>query len=203
MNSPEIALVAFDLGNVLCSIDDATPATKLAQLSGRSPSDVRDIVFAERHELLFGTGKISFEDHARRAIAELGVDLSIGEFTDIYNSVLTPSDEIYPLVARIAATHRIALVSNTSEPHWEYAQRFLPFSAQFDPVIVSYVVGSVKPEPEFYDALLEQSVVPAGQILFIDDLPANVEAATRAGMIGHQFESRSLLEATLSDLGII
>ena len=203
MNSPEIELVAFDLGNVLCTVDVTTPTEKLAEISGRSPADVHDIVFGQRHELLFGTGKISFEDHARRAIAELGVDLSTGEFTDIYNSALVPSDEIYPLVARIAATHRIALVSNTSEPHWDYARRFLPFSAQLDPVIVSHLVGSTKPEPEFYESLLMQSGIPAGQILFVDDLVANVEAAEKAGMIGHQFESRSLLEGTLSDLGVI
>ena len=34
--APEIELVAFDLGNVLCTVDEATPARKLAELSGRA-----------------------------------------------------------------------------------------------------------------------------------------------------------------------
>ena len=203
MNSPEIELVAFDLGNVLCTIDEMTPAAKLAGLSGRTQADVHDVVFGKQHKLLFESGKTSFEDHALQAIATLGIDLSIGEFTDIYNSALVPLVDMFPLVTRIAATHRIALVSNTSEPHWDYARRFLPFSARLDPVIVSYSVGSMKPEPEFYEALLAQSGIPADRILFIDDLAVNIEAATKAGMIGHQFVSKTALEATLSDLGVI
>lgn len=203
MNSPEIELVAFDLGNVLCTIDEMTPAAKLAGLSGRTRVDVHDVVFGKQHLLPFESGRTSFEDHALQAIATLEIDLSIGEFTDIYISALVPSDEMFPLVTRIAATHRIALVSNTSEPHWDYARRFLPFSAQLDPVIVSYSVGSMKPEPEFYAALLAQSGIPADRILFIDDLQVNIEAATKAGMIGHHFVLKAALEATLSDLGVI
>jgi len=203
LNSPEIELVAFDLGNVLCTIDEMTPAAKLAELSGRTQADVHDVVFGKQHLVPFESGKTSFEDHALQAIATLGIDLAIGEFTDIFNSALVPSDEMYPLVTRIAKTHRIALVSNTSEPHWDYARRFLPFSARLDPVIVSYSVGSMKPEPEFYEALLAQSGIPADRILFIDDLQVNIEAATKAGVIGHHFVSKAALEATLSDLGVI
>ena len=203
MSSPAIKLVAFDLGNVLCTVDEATPATKLAVMSERPRARVHEIVFGKRHKLLFEGGRTSFEDHARQAIARLEIDLSISGFTDIYNSVLIPSEEMFPLVTRIATTHRIALVSNTSEPHWDYARRFLPFSMQLDPVIVSYSVGSMKPEAEFYEALLDRSGVPADQILFIDDHPPNVEAAEKAGMVGHRFETRSLLETVLSDLGVI
>lgn len=203
MNAQEIELVAFDLGNVLCTVDEATPTRKLAELSGRAPIKVHDVVFGRQHKLQFESGQVSFEDHARQAIAELGLTMSIGEFTDVYDSVLIPSDDMFPLVSRIAESRRIALVSNTSEPHWEYARRFLPFSAKLDPVIVSYAVKSMKPEPEFYDSLLEQAGVPANRILFVDDLPVNIEAAEKAGMIGHVFTSRAELEAKLSDLGVL
>ncbi len=203
MNSPEIALVAFDLGNVLCTVDEAAPAKKLAELSGRTLADVHDVVFGKQHKSLFESGRIGFKDHARQVIADLGIDLSVSSFTDLYESALSPSNEMFPLVTRIAATHRIALVSNTSEPHWKYARRFLPFSAQLDPVVVSYSVGSMKPDPDFYRSLLDQSGVPASQILFVDDLPVNVEAARAIGMVGHVFTSKAAFEATLSDLGVI
>ncbi len=203
MKLPGIELVAFDLGNVLCTVDEATPNAKLAELSGRSRADVHDIVFGQKRKLLFESGQISFEDHARHAIAELGITMPISEFTNLYNSVLIPSNDMFPLVSRIATTHRIALVSNTSEPHWECARRFLPFSAQLDPVIVSFLVGSMKPEPEFYDSLLDQSGVSADRILFVDDLEVNIEAARAAGMVGHVFTSQSTLETALSDLSVI
>ena len=197
------SFIYFDLGNVLCTVDEATPATKLAELSGQTRAEVHDVVFGKQHKLLFESGQVSFEEHVRKAIAELGIDLSIEVFTEIYDSALIPSDEMFPLVARIAETHRIAMVSNTSEPHWDYASRFLPFSSQLDPVIVSYSVGSMKPAPAFYDSLLVQSGVSADRILFVDDLPENIEGARKAGMVGHQFVSRELLEAALSDLDVI
>jgi putative hydrolase of the HAD superfamily len=201
--STNIELIAFDLGNVLCTVDETTPAKKLAEISGLSWKAAHEIAFGKQHKLLFEGGRTSFADHAKRAIAKLGITMSVGEFTDLYDTALIPAEGMFPLVSRIAGAHRIALVSNTSEPHWEYAKRFLPFSAQLDPVIVSYSVGSMKPEPEFYKSLLDRSGVPADRILFVDDLKVNIEAARATGMHGHVFTSMAAFEAALADLGVI
>jgi HAD superfamily hydrolase (TIGR01509 family) len=61
----------------------------------------------------------------------------------------------------------------------------------------------MKPEPLFYQALLDQSGVAATNILFIDDLPQNIEAAREADMIGHQFTTQENLEEVLIELGVI
>ena len=61
----------------------------------------------------------------------------------------------------------------------------------------------MKPDPAFYDALLKQSSVPADRILFVDDLPVNIEAAKYAGMHGHRFTTRSNLESELTKRGLI
>lgn len=199
----EIQLVAFDLGNVLCTVDETTASKELSVLSDKPWEEVHGIVFSQIRKLQFEAGEMTFDEHAVQAISNLGIDMPLDEFTDLYDSVLTPSESMFPLVERIADTRRIALVSNTSEPHWKSAERFLPFSSSLDPVIVSYEVRVMKPEPAFYDALLERSGVPAENILFIDDLAENIEGAVTAGMIGHQFTSQRNLEATLGELGII
>jgi glucose-1-phosphatase len=198
-----IELVAFDLGNVLCSVNEMPVAEDMATRSGHSTEDTFEIIFSKQRKLKFESGEMTFVQHAEQAISTLGLDMSVDEFTDLYDSVLIPSENMFPLVSRIGATRRLALVSNTSEPHWKLAERFLPFSAVLDPVIVSYEVESMKPDKAFYDALLEQSGVPAGNILFVDDLVVNIAAARSAGMIGHLFESQSGLEAVLVELGII
>jgi putative hydrolase of the HAD superfamily len=178
-------------------------AQKLAAMSGRSAEDTFEIIFSKQRKLLFESGEMTFTQHAEQAISTLGLDMSTRDFTDLYDSVLIPSENMFTLVSRIGTTHRLALVSNTSEPHWKSAQRFLPFSPKLDPVIVSYEVESMKPDRAFYDALLEQSGVPASNILFVDDLAVNIAAARTAGMIGHQFESQAGLETALIELGII
>jgi FMN phosphatase YigB (HAD superfamily) len=199
----DIKLVAFDLGNVLCTVDETTASKKLSELSDKPWEDVHEIVFSPIRKLQFESGEISFDEHAVQAISNLGIDMPLNEFTDLYDSVLIPSESMFPLIERIADTYRLALVSNTSEPHWKSAERFLPFSSSLDPIIVSYEVGVMKPEPAFYDALLERSGVPTANILFVDDLVANIEGAEAAGMIGHQFTSKRNLETALAELGII
>jgi putative hydrolase of the HAD superfamily len=197
-----IELVAFDLGNVLCTVDEIPVAKQLAKISDRDWEEVHGIVFGKIQKLRFETAELSFDEHAMRALANLNIDMPLDEFTALYDSVLTPSENMFPLVTRIAETRRIALVSNTSEPHWKSAERFLPFSSKLDPVIVSYDVDSMKPEPAFYNALLTQSKVAPQNILFVDDLAVNIEAAEQAGMVGHQFVSQSGLKEKLAELGI-
>ena len=200
---PTIELVAFDLGNVLTKVDENPAAVKLSELSGRTPNEVHDIVFGSARKALFETATMSFKEHAERSIKALGVDMPVDEFTALYDSVLIPDENMFPLVSKIANSRRIALVSNTSEPHWKLAKQFLPFADQLNPVIVSYEVDSMKPNPIFYQALLDQSQVSAEKILFVDDLAINIEAACAAGMIGHQFTSQENLEQALEDLGVI
>jgi len=198
-----IDLVAFDLGNVLCKVEEVSAAKNLAAIANQQWEDVHEIIFGQDAKSRFESGKITFDDHAHNAIKTLRLNMSFIEFTKIYNSVLIPSENMFPIVSQIAKTHRIALASNTSEPHWEYAQKFLPFSSQLNPVIVSYLVGTHKPEKAFYDSLVNASGVPADRILFIDDLETNVEGARKAGIIGLQFSTLENLETALISLDLI
>ena len=199
----KIDLVAFDLGNVLCTVDEISAAKNLAAKNNQEWEYVYEIVFGQNAKLRFERGEITFDEHARDVIKTLKLDISITELTQIYNSVIAPSSNMFPIVSQISKTHRIALASNTSEPHWKYAQKFLPFSSLLNPVIVSYLVGTHKPEKAFYERLVNESGVPADRILFIDDLEINVEGARKVGITGLQFSKLENLETTLSSLDLI
>ena len=199
----KIDLVAFDLGNVLCTVDEISAAKELAAKINQRWEYVHEIVFGQVAKLRFERGEITFDDHAHDAIKTLRLDMSITELTKIYNSVIAPSENMFPIVSQISKTHRIGLASNTSEPHWKYAQKFLPFSSLLNPVIVSYLVGTRKPEKVFYERLVNESGVPADRILFIDDLETNVEGARKAGIIGLQFSTLENLETALISLDLI
>ena len=198
----KIDLVAFDLGNVLCTVDEISAAKNLAAKNNQEWEYVHEIVFGQDPNNALHRGEITFNDYARDAIKTLKLDMSITELTEIYNSVIAPSTNMFPLVSQISKTYRIALASNTSEPHWKYAQKFLPFSSLLNPVIVSYLAGALKPEKAFYDKLLNESGLPADRILFIDDLETNVEGARKVGIIGLQFSTLENLETILSSLDL-
>ena len=201
--SKSIELVAFDLGNVLCKVDEVPASKTLAELSDRPWQSVHEIVFGQDAKNQFERNQITFSEHAVNALAKLGIDIPLQDFTALYDSVLTPSEVMFPLVSRVAEQHRIALVSNTREPHWYWAERTLPFIDKLNPVITSFGVGAMKPDPAFYEAMLRESGLAAENILFIDDLPQNIDGARKARMHGHQFVDRESLELELQELGVI
>jgi FMN phosphatase YigB (HAD superfamily) len=66
----------------------------------------------------------------------------------------------------------------------------------FDVIVISGEVGMRKPEPEIVAHTLDLIGLEAGECVFVDDLPHNVEAAVAVGMVGvrHRSYAESLAE---------
>ena len=58
----------------------------------------------------------------------------------------------------------------------------LPFDKYFKKCFFSFRLHQLKPFPEIYRTAIEGIGLPPEEILFIDDAPANIEAAQRAGI---------------------
>lgn len=58
----------------------------------------------------------------------------------------------------------------------------------FDAVFSSYELGCKKPEPEFFQEILEQSGIPKNNIEFWDDDPENVEGAVKFGLVSKLYK---------------
>ncbi len=198
-----IDLVAFDLGNVLTFVDEMPVAAQIAERAGLSPQEAHDLVFGQPKKLKFESGQQTFEQHCEWLVDSLDAGFSVAEIKGLYDSVLTPDPAMFPVVNEVVTSRRIALVSNTSSTHWELASSFLPFASEFDPVIVSYQVGAMKPDRAFYDSLLDRSGVPAESVLFVDDLEKNIAAAANSGMQTHHFVGVDNLISELSRRKII
>jgi 2-haloacid dehalogenase len=118
--------------------------------------------------------------------------------------VLEPIPETVACAAELAARgHPLHLLSNIAAHTWDGVLRRHDFWAQFDVRVLSWHCGAVKPEPAIYHRLLEDAGLRPGEAVFLDDLPANVEAGRRAGLRALRFEDpatslpalRRLLEA--------
>ena len=57
----------------------------------------------------------------------------------------------------------------------------------FDTVVISAEVGVVKPSAKIYELALDQAKVAAGEAVFVDDMPLNIEACEKVGMRGILF----------------
>jgi putative hydrolase of the HAD superfamily len=67
----------------------------------------------------------------------------------------------------------------------------------FDQLFFSARLGVAKPDPAAFSAALEKLSRPAGDVLFVDDRPENVEAAATAGFRALRFTSAVQLRSEL------
>ena len=88
-----------------------------------------------------------------------------------------------------AAGYRLYVLSNMSCEFIAFLRRF-PVYGLFDGEVVSCEEGCVKPEPRIYEILLERYGLDPAETLFVDDRPANVEAARKQGIEGRLFDHR-------------
>ena len=89
-----------------------------------------------------------------------------------------------------AAGYKLYVLSNMSCEFIAFLRRF-PVYGLFDGEVVSCEEGTVKPEPRIYEILLERYGLVPSETLFIDDRPANIEAAGKWGIQGRLFDYRN------------
>lgn len=81
-----------------------------------------------------------------------------------------------------------------------YEQNFIN---KFDGAIISYNIGTIKPEPEIYQALLNKYNLNPKECLFIDDKKINIDGAQHLGIDGIVCNDHDQLKRDLIKKGII
>ncbi len=100
-------------------------------------------------------------------------------------------------------SYKLGLLSNHAKEWVEYCELTHNYHKLFDQRIYSYMVGSSKPDPDIFLALLRKLDVKPEECLFIDDYIKNIEAANNLGMKTIQFTSAKNLKNKLSTLKIL
>jgi 2-haloacid dehalogenase len=98
---------------------------------------------------------------------------------------------------------RIAALSNWSAEKFPIARPRYPFLAWFEAIVISGEVRVSKPDPRIYRHLLDQTGLAAESVVYVDDAPANVQAATDLGMTALLFRDPTKLRLDLGDLGLL
>jgi putative hydrolase of the HAD superfamily len=70
---------------------------------------------------------------------------------------------------------------SNSGPGARERERFHGFEDVTDDIVYSHEVGLAKPAPAAYELVTERLGVEAGEVLFLDDVEANVVAARAVG----------------------
>ena len=198
-----ITTIVFDFGNVLGFFNQRKAAEQLAVYSPLSADDILTFYLDSQLEDDFESGRISlaaFRDIVRQrcrvTASDEQLDLAIAD-------MFTPNDEVCRLIPELKPHYRLVLLSNTNELHAVHFRRqFADTLNHFDTLILSHEVGLRKPCADIYAHCHKVAGARPSQCLFLDDLPANIEAARACGWHGIVYHSGLDLRRELRRLGI-
>ena len=200
MKKPSVVL--FDLGNVIVRFLPKLfwEELGLAKLGMNAPY-IDAVSSASRH---FEKGDVTSDEYFDLLIRIFDGQFSRRRIVDAFASVLTaPVDGMEQIVRRVRKKAGVALVSNTNAFHIRYCMKAIAAMQEFPKMYLSYEMGVMKPDAEFYRTVLKDQRTGASSMLFIDDVQENVDGARRAGMQGLRFSGASELEVSLKKLGLL
>jgi len=94
-------------------------------------------------------------------------------------------------------------LTNWSAETFPIARERFDFLGWFDGIVVSGEVELAKPDPAIYRRLTADFGIDPAEAVFIDDVPANVDAARLLGFHGIHFTRPTALRDELVDLGVL
>jgi glucose-1-phosphatase len=195
--------IIFDIGRVIIRVDLTRSFEAFGKRDGLSPEQVWKALETDSRWADWQEGRMMPRDWHKHLSEKFKLSLSFEEFCESWNRVLEPVT-ILPeaLFERLAASCRLALLSNTDSIHVAHIEATFPFVRHFPVRVYSCRVGVSKPAPAIYRHALRQVDASPEEALFIDDLRENVSAAARLGMTGFHFTSPGELLSQFSRLSL-
>ncbi len=174
--------VVFDLGKVLLHFDWTRAANRLATRSTVSAQDMLTVLDYSQAVIEFEMGKISsqqFFEHARDAI---GFNGTFADFAPMFADIFSEMPAIIGLHAELRRRGVPTFIfSNTNELAAAHVRAHYPFFNEFNGYIFSFDHGAMKPDAKLYEVVESMSGCRGAELLYIDDLPKNVEAGRARG----------------------
>ncbi len=139
------------------------------------------------HDCLLGSADLT--ELLPPYLKEWGWQGSVEEFMQLWFSVEDAVDvRVLDTVKALREAGFICCLASNQEPHRaEYMKEVMGFSAFFDHLFFSGVLGMKKPEARFYEAIETALGLPGEQIAFWDDSPAHVETAKQRGWSAERY----------------
>jgi glucose-1-phosphatase len=197
-----ITTILFDLGRTLLDFDFDPINQRLMASSGLAEDAVK-VLTLQQYEL-FSAGKMTGAEWQHFIEDRFQLTMSSDEFRRFWADIFTPIDAMFDLAHRTHRHHRHYLLSNTDEIHisWCLERYTKLFAGLLDGMILSYEAAAIKPDPRIFEYGMERFELVAEECVFIDDLPANIDAAREFGMHGVVIVTPDQVERDLVALGV-
>jgi putative hydrolase of the HAD superfamily len=177
-------VVCFDFGGVLVRISRSWE--EACEKAGIDPSQIQlpdmNMLIASGNAAEFQRGEIEFETFIDREARRLNSQITPAQLKRVHSRWLI--DEVPELAALIRRLNQTGLItaslSNTDAEHWK-TLREMESIKNLTILGLSFELGMLKPDVEIYQEAELLFDACGSSILFFDDLPANVQAASQCG----------------------
>lgn len=195
--------VALDLGGVLIHWDPRLLFRKLLPSEDHVEHFLAEVCTSEWNHAL-DAGLPLEQGIAERSARFPQHEPLIRAYGERFAEMMLPMPGSIALLGELRA-RGVALyaLSNWNADTFARTQARFPFLEAFDGLVISGRIGLAKPDPRIYRHLLETHGLAAGEVLFVDDRAANVEAAAAVGIEGLLFEGAVGLRAALVRRGLL
>lgn len=177
----KIKFIYFDAGQVL--IDYMVGWNKVVgeivrknNLSMQSINDEHNKSFYDIY-----SGKIEYNDIFKKVLKINHIDMDMDLLWEISRNY-EPISETHDLVDELRGVYKLGILSNASNNMIDYSVKHgaIP-NIDWDVIADSSKLGVIKPEKEIFIQATKMSNTDSENILFIDDMKENIEAAKECG----------------------
>lgn len=196
-----VKAIIFDIGDVFTHGDFSHVYTDFAERVGVEPKLISDYFSQHLGEML--TGKFGPSD----IIKEFGLEerFSLEQTLHIWKEVTlkhwSVDEDMLQLLRNLKKHYKLIALTNLTETRY-VADQSLGLYDFFDHALLSFKEGLKKPDPKFFNLALEKAEATPDEVIYIDDLQRQVDAATRIGIKSILFKSYQQLIQEFQKLGI-
>jgi epoxide hydrolase-like predicted phosphatase len=182
-----IRAVFFDFGGVIMRTEYQAPRQKLAERFNMDYDEMDRAVFGSDSARRASVGEITEEAHWAAVLKRFKQPASeMQAFRDHFFGGDMVDRKLVEYIRSLRGEFHTGLISNA----WSGLRGFITKEKLidlFDTVIISAEIGVTKPSARIYEVALDQAKVRAGDAVFVDDMPVNIEACEKVGMKGILF----------------
>lgn len=180
--------IIFDMGGVLIDLDRETCIEEFRKL-GFPEAD--EMLNTYRQKGIFKDlemGTVSPQELYDYISSEVGHHIPSEKIDKALCAFLVglPTYKL-DMLLHLRKQYRVFMLSNTNALMMPYiartyfTQQGLTVEDYFDRLFLSYEMGMLKPDPEIFEAVLNETGIKAEETLFIDDAEPNIETALSLG----------------------
>ncbi|MBI4403708.1 MAG: HAD family phosphatase [Deltaproteobacteria bacterium] len=184
MKPSPIKAVVLDLGEVVVRLNFEKVLTAIGRAKDHSVEQAARLIGNRESYDQLERGLMD----AKTFIGQFSRQHSMSEtqFLELWHTVIVGTvDGIEPVLEEISRKLPLYALTNSNPIHMDYLTGSSPWLRYFIRVFTSFELGARKPEKDIFLSLVRILELSPQNILFIDDIPENVAAASGLGFRAH------------------